>query len=331
MDVLGDLRQDAVFAGQHQVQRAAEILQEMKTISDLLGVWRGLTCPFGIRATAIPTDDFDAGMCFQPGRKRRRLAIRQQIDHLSSFQIDQDRAVPPTALKGEVVHAQHARWRRDPDRVASDQAQHGVGAGRRAEIGQPSRQAGACLAAQGKAHQGERVRQRDRATRVGRDDLGEPLGEDTARTGRLITEKAPQMQFQAEGYAVPGQISHLAPVAGMHQDRACPTQGTRRLRRRRGDHCADAVAFIDQFTQHQLFGIRQQGCQRHRRLLDGETTRTRYSSTLPHAAASLLAPSSSKVRKTHFYPGVNTRRVTTEKRPKSAGVVRAIAGADHWR
>jgi hypothetical protein len=82
----------------------------MPTIRDLHGVGSTLTDPVRVGTSAITRDDFDPRMNAQPGRERRRLTIRQQVDNLVLLQIDQDGAVTMAAPPRPVVHPEYA-WR----------------------------------------------------------------------------------------------------------------------------------------------------------------------------------------------------------------------------
>jgi hypothetical protein len=67
-----------------------QILQHMKAIDNLYGSRRAPARTFGIRAGPIAGNDLDGQVPSQPGRESICGAIRQQIDDLVCFEIDQD-------------------------------------------------------------------------------------------------------------------------------------------------------------------------------------------------------------------------------------------------
>ena len=76
------------------VDYITKVAQQVPAIGDLYGVGSPLTDPVRVGTSAITRDDFDTRMSTQPGRERRRLTVRQQIDDLVLLQIDQDNACP---------------------------------------------------------------------------------------------------------------------------------------------------------------------------------------------------------------------------------------------
>ena len=87
-----------------------KVVQQVPAIRDLNGVGSPLTDTVRIGTGAITRDDFDPGMGAQPGRERRRLTVRQQVDNLVLLQIDQDGAVAMATPPSPVVHSKYA-WR----------------------------------------------------------------------------------------------------------------------------------------------------------------------------------------------------------------------------
>ena len=71
----------------------AEVLDQMKTVSDLPRLRRPPAGSLSIEAAAIPADDLDFRMLAQPTGGRLRRVVRQNVDNLAPLQIDNDRAI----------------------------------------------------------------------------------------------------------------------------------------------------------------------------------------------------------------------------------------------
>src|SRR5579859_3758246 len=65
-----------------------------------------------ILPTPISTNELDIRMRLEPGGCGGSRTVRQHIDHLMSFQIDENTAISKTTSKGEVVYPNF----RDPPR-----------------------------------------------------------------------------------------------------------------------------------------------------------------------------------------------------------------------
>ncbi len=58
---------------------------------------------------AISTDDFDAGVGFEPGFDGADFPIWQQINGAMFFKVNRNGSIPAALLKGKVVYSQSAR------------------------------------------------------------------------------------------------------------------------------------------------------------------------------------------------------------------------------
>lgn len=97
------------FLARHDLlQGRSQVPQQVPAIGHLLRVRGSLPCPFRVGGRPIPRDDLHAGVGLQPSRQGLGLAIRQQIDDLAAFQVDEDRPIllPPT--QRPIVHAENA-------------------------------------------------------------------------------------------------------------------------------------------------------------------------------------------------------------------------------
>ena len=87
----------------------------------------------------VACDHLDPRPLPQPAGQRRRGAVGQEIDHSTLLQGDNDRAVTASAALCPVVDTDDAGLGLVRQRQSVEQAQHGVGAGRRGQPGQQPR------------------------------------------------------------------------------------------------------------------------------------------------------------------------------------------------
>jgi hypothetical protein len=74
-------------------ESGAGVLKQMPAIGHLQRM-RDLTArDVAVSTAAIARDDLDVAVVAEPGRDRRHLAIGQQIDHMPTFEIADDRAI----------------------------------------------------------------------------------------------------------------------------------------------------------------------------------------------------------------------------------------------
>jgi hypothetical protein len=83
----------------------AEVLAQMKAVSDLPRLRRPPEGSLSIEAAAIPADDLDFRMLAQPTGGRLRRAVRQHVDNLAPLQIDYDRAIAGPLSPTPIVDA----------------------------------------------------------------------------------------------------------------------------------------------------------------------------------------------------------------------------------
>jgi hypothetical protein len=68
-----------------------EVLQQMEAVSNLSRLWRALARSLGIETSAIAADDLDLRMPLEPLGRGSGHAIGQQLHHLTTLQVDDDR------------------------------------------------------------------------------------------------------------------------------------------------------------------------------------------------------------------------------------------------
>ena len=90
-------------------KRIARVLQEMPTVGNLGRIRKRFGDCLPVSAVSVTSDDFDLRMLTQPGRDRRRLAIRQQVDDGTPFEIADQRSIALSLAPGPVVDPDDAR------------------------------------------------------------------------------------------------------------------------------------------------------------------------------------------------------------------------------
>jgi hypothetical protein len=86
-------------------ERLAEVLDQVKTVGDLDGVWGALRGAIGKRASPIRCDDFHTWMILKPGCKSGGCRGGQQINWTMRVEIDQDRFVVLAFAIGPFVYS----------------------------------------------------------------------------------------------------------------------------------------------------------------------------------------------------------------------------------
>ncbi|BAR47373.1 hypothetical protein Maq22A_2p42770 (plasmid) [Methylobacterium aquaticum] len=108
--------------------------EQVPSIGDRLRLGSAEACTSGILGRAIPSDEFDAGVPFEPAGYRGCRAIREEIDDAVTVEVDDDRAVTAALPDRPVVDADPDGSRRVGHRHAGDEPQHGRAACRHVEV-----------------------------------------------------------------------------------------------------------------------------------------------------------------------------------------------------
>jgi hypothetical protein len=167
----------------------------------------------------------------QPGGKGVSLTVRQPVNDLVAFAIDQDRPIGPAATLTPIVAADHMTSRSSRQRRPSHLAHEGI---RTAKKSQGTQEPRTSSATQREAHCAHPRIEPLGAPRVRSHYTGQALGEDAPRALRPVTEEATDMQLEAKGHGMPGDVGHRAHVARMHPagevstDRTGHGRGSRR-------------------------------------------------------------------------------------------------------
>lgn len=103
------LTQLTSVAGERQLQRLDQILQQVESVSNLHGIGRPIAASHGIDAGAVAENHSDAGVLAQPRRKRFGLTVGQQRQRAVAIEVYQHRAVGVPLAQRLVVYAQRCR------------------------------------------------------------------------------------------------------------------------------------------------------------------------------------------------------------------------------
>ena len=87
----------------------ADVLQQVPSIGDLLGLGRCFGGGLGVGRRAVAADQLDAGMGLEPRLDGRGVAVGQEVDDLAGLEVDDDGAVALSLAPGPVVDADEPR------------------------------------------------------------------------------------------------------------------------------------------------------------------------------------------------------------------------------
>nr|WP_238193025.1 hypothetical protein [Methylobacterium frigidaeris] len=167
--------------------------EQVPAIGDLLRLGSAEACTSGILRRAIPGDEFDAGMPFEPAGYRGCRAIREEIDDAVTIEIDDDRAVPAALPDRPVVDPDPDGSRRVGHWRAGDEPQNGRTDCRHVEVREETRTA--CTAA-GDADPGLCLAKPPRAPGARREESHGRLGEGPASAGWVAAVEPPHLDAE---------------------------------------------------------------------------------------------------------------------------------------
>ena len=78
------------MAFEQALEGLTHVLEQMKAVGDLDGIWRPAARAFGILRRPVAADHLHAWMLLEPLGKGVSRALRKQIDWLMLLKIDQD-------------------------------------------------------------------------------------------------------------------------------------------------------------------------------------------------------------------------------------------------
>ena len=117
-------------------KRLGGIAEQMPSVGHLDGARGALTHAVGICPSSIARDDRRSRVLAQPCRKAACIAIWQEVDDASLFEVTEDRPVALTTSPSPIVDAEHTRAGAADGRSRTpDQAKQAVGTQRGAKPG----------------------------------------------------------------------------------------------------------------------------------------------------------------------------------------------------
>jgi hypothetical protein len=214
----------------------AEVLDQMKAVSDLPRLRRPPAGSLSIEAAAIPADDLDFRMLAQPTGGRLRRALRQHVDNLAPLQIDHDRSIAGPLSPTPIVDADnlHCRARAAIGRVALEVSQNGIVALWKF---QACHQSLCWTPPSGVTDKPAQFSGPASSPGEGSCDLGEPTGESPQLTSSILTLPSSQPDLQRHACPLNRQTLQMLHIPAMPTCRRKIAVGTPRgLQPRGGDH-----------------------------------------------------------------------------------------------
>jgi hypothetical protein len=92
-------------ASETAVQDLTSVEEQLKAVGDLLRLRRAQNRARAIVATAVATDDLHPGMLAHPLGEGNVRPLRQQIDDLASFEVEQQGSIGRPAPDSKIIHA----------------------------------------------------------------------------------------------------------------------------------------------------------------------------------------------------------------------------------
>ncbi|BCM87589.1 hypothetical protein mvi_60500 (plasmid) [Methylobacterium indicum] len=112
----------------------------MPAIRDLLRLVSTDACTSGILGRAIPCDEFDIGVPFEPSASVGAV-LREEVDHMVTVEVDADRTVVAALPDRPTVDPDPDRSGRVGHRQAGNEPQHGRAACRHVQVREETRAA----------------------------------------------------------------------------------------------------------------------------------------------------------------------------------------------
>jgi hypothetical protein len=197
---------------EHLLEGVGNVLCQVETVGNLIGLRRPLIRSFGVRPGTISHDGRDAGVLPQPRRQRLCVAAVQQLDRAVGLQIDQERGIATTTAEGQVVYTQDARRGGLRRRHRVGQPQQRIVTRRSAGTVSESRPGTSAKCVAEVLEISAHVRGEATPVFQGR---AEALREGLAPTRRIVATEPPDRDHEAHREAPPGQIAWRALVASM--------------------------------------------------------------------------------------------------------------------
>jgi hypothetical protein len=216
---------------EHALDGLAQVLQQVPAVGDLHGLGGALRRRLGVGRRTVPADHLDLRMGLEPHRDGVCLAVGEEIDDVTTFQVHDDGAVTLPLAPRPIIDAHDPRWPSKLLLEPLDPPQQGIRAGgdRRA-----CGEAGTGLTAQGWSDVGLGLPKPIGGPSPRCGEPWEALREDAAWAVWLWTNETTDGESEPHAPAETGQIVELAGVPAV--DPAAVVTA-KRARRRGGGGC----------------------------------------------------------------------------------------------
>jgi hypothetical protein len=184
-------------------QRIAQVLGEMKAFRDLGGLRCAPSGCFCIGRRAIPAHDLDRWVVSQPGRDRRGIPVRKNIQDAMGIEVNDQRPIVVPPPPGPFIDANGTGHSRLRGRCGADEPQQGGWTGRQVLLTTAPR---ASVPTQRQRNGGQFVLCAAGAARIRSGDSRQSLGKELLWAGCRATAKAADGQVIAHRTGDPGQI-----------------------------------------------------------------------------------------------------------------------------
>ena len=113
----------------HRQERIGQIAQQVEAISHLYGLRRTFRGPFGIDTRSVTRNHANSRILLKPGSECLSVAVFEERNRATSFEIDDNRAIALAFAPGPVINPDHFRFCRFGQREPTTQTQKGIATG----------------------------------------------------------------------------------------------------------------------------------------------------------------------------------------------------------
>jgi hypothetical protein len=233
------LRDDRQMPLQEVFDGLADVLHQMPSIGDLLGLGRGFGGSLGIGRVTVAADQLDARMRLQPCLDVHRVAVGQEVDHVARLEVNNDGAVALSFTPGPVVNPHDSRcvWR--SCLCSFDATQQRIGTGWYNEsLGQSA----TGLTPEGRAYGEVSPGQSRRRSGISCREVMKRLDEDSTRAPVVGAEESADGDPKPDPMAEDGLLGEASRIATVDPPTLLPTRGTGGMRGRRDDSEGQSIA-----------------------------------------------------------------------------------------
>jgi hypothetical protein len=186
----------------------------MKAIGDLAGLRCSAFGAVSIETVPIAGDELYLRMISQPRLSACCGAVGQNIDHVSAFEIDDNRSVAVAFAPSPLVDSNHSKLGASvtPGNRSLEMSENGVPAGDHAK---PTRQSLRRSPASGVAEKANDLRKALRLSCMRSRRARQPLDKDLLLAANVAATPSADLQVDEDGHTLNGKISDVTPVGAV--------------------------------------------------------------------------------------------------------------------